>query len=427
LPWEAIKYVSTGFTLCAFVVAALLSYLKNRTQEQRKSIESARPEDRADLVSRTLEFFNIDTQGLSREQQFLIAMRQINGRIERYRLVAIVVVVLAIIGAGLSAYAITVQNKSGQPTPKPSGESDRGNPAGRTPSKPEQGVTVTPRAPVDASANTPSQVPAQSEESATRESPAENTNSPSPLEPRAEVSNSSVSGKRSTETQRSDKTPVLFRCDADCTLRIDGKSAGSLKPNDSVIHELSSGDHVIEAVDRTGATTWTQTLTVRGTSQILVTAELQKLLFGKNSAWLLGNWERRTSSDSTYFSRDSVCWWIIKWTIRMNIILDNNRTQLAVGIHYSRTSEFPNSKYEGVCDSEKRDEDADFLFVVTELSEQSAKATLKTVQKNEGTFDWPSYCRSSCNTITLSPHGEGGLVLEGMRSTYFDGEYERAN
>jgi type II secretory pathway pseudopilin PulG len=111
LPWEAIKYVSGGFTLCAFFVAALLSYLKNRTQEERKRIETARPEDRADLVAKTLEFFNVDTRGLTREQQFQLAMRQINGRIERFRLVAIVVVVLAIIGAGLSAYAITVQKQ----------------------------------------------------------------------------------------------------------------------------------------------------------------------------------------------------------------------------------------------------------------------------------------------------------------------------
>jgi hypothetical protein len=112
MPWEAIKYVSSGFALCAFVVAALLTYFKNRSQEERKRIESAPPEDRADLVAKTLEIFNVDTTGLTRQQQFEIAMRQINARIERFRLVAIVVVVLAIIGAGLSAYALGVQKQA---------------------------------------------------------------------------------------------------------------------------------------------------------------------------------------------------------------------------------------------------------------------------------------------------------------------------
>jgi len=112
MPWEAIKYVSSGFALCAFVVAALFSYLKNRSQEERKRIESAPPDDRADLVAKTLEIFNVDTTGLTRRQQFEIAMRQINGRIERFRLIAIVVVVLAVTGAGLSAYALGAQKKS---------------------------------------------------------------------------------------------------------------------------------------------------------------------------------------------------------------------------------------------------------------------------------------------------------------------------
>jgi hypothetical protein len=115
MPWEAIKYVSSGFALCAFVVAALFTYLKNRSQEERKRIESAPPDDRADLVAKTLEIFNVDTTGLTRQQQFEIAMRQINGRIERFRLIAIVVVVLAITGAGLSAYALGVQKKSLDP------------------------------------------------------------------------------------------------------------------------------------------------------------------------------------------------------------------------------------------------------------------------------------------------------------------------
>jgi len=53
----------------------------------------------------------LNTAGLSRQQQFDIAMRQINGRIERFRIIATLVVVLALVAAGLSAYAIAVEKK----------------------------------------------------------------------------------------------------------------------------------------------------------------------------------------------------------------------------------------------------------------------------------------------------------------------------
>jgi len=107
--WEALKYVSSGFTLCAFIVATVVFYLNHRIKEERKRIEAAPAEDRASLVAKTLEVFHVDTAGLSRQQQFDIAMRQINGRIERFRIIATLVVVLALVAAGLSAYAIAVE------------------------------------------------------------------------------------------------------------------------------------------------------------------------------------------------------------------------------------------------------------------------------------------------------------------------------
>lgn len=109
--WEALKYVSSGFTLCAFIVATVVFYLNHRTKEERKRIEAAPAEDRASLVAKTLEVFHVDTAGLSRQQQFDIAMRQINGRIERFRIIATLVVVLALVAAGLSAYAIAIDKK----------------------------------------------------------------------------------------------------------------------------------------------------------------------------------------------------------------------------------------------------------------------------------------------------------------------------
>lgn len=106
MPWFEIQYVTSGFTLCAFIVAIIAWILKKSTQEQRLRIESARPEDRASLVSQTLEFFNVDTAKLTKEQQYDIALKQIAARVERFRIIASVVVVLALIGASVSGYSI---------------------------------------------------------------------------------------------------------------------------------------------------------------------------------------------------------------------------------------------------------------------------------------------------------------------------------
>src|SRR4029077_16505020 len=81
-----------------------------------KRIEAALPEARAELVSQTLEFFNVDTSRLTRQKQFDIAMEQIKARIERFKITAAVVIVLALIGAGLSAYAIAEEKKAQENT-----------------------------------------------------------------------------------------------------------------------------------------------------------------------------------------------------------------------------------------------------------------------------------------------------------------------
>ncbi len=109
-PWEAVKYVSSGFSLCAFIVAAVVWYLKTRDQETRLTIEAAPPERRQDLVATLADAFHVDTSGLTRQQQYEIVMKQIGARIERFRITAAVVVGLAILGTGLSAFAILEKN-----------------------------------------------------------------------------------------------------------------------------------------------------------------------------------------------------------------------------------------------------------------------------------------------------------------------------
>jgi hypothetical protein len=107
VPWQAIQYVSSSLTLAAFIAAAIVWFLTQKNQEERKRIQTAPEADRSRLVAKTLEIFDVDVSRLPEPQQFAIAMRQINARIERFRLIVVVVLAFGICGTVLSAYTIS--------------------------------------------------------------------------------------------------------------------------------------------------------------------------------------------------------------------------------------------------------------------------------------------------------------------------------
>jgi hypothetical protein len=84
VPWHAIQYVSSILTLVAFAIAAVLWGYILKIREQRRRIETAPEEDRAALVSKTLEFFDVDTAKLTKEQRYNVAILQIKARGDRY-------------------------------------------------------------------------------------------------------------------------------------------------------------------------------------------------------------------------------------------------------------------------------------------------------------------------------------------------------
>ncbi|WP_295388976.1 hypothetical protein [uncultured Thiodictyon sp.] len=105
--WEAIQYVTTGLTFVAFLVTVIAWAYKSKSEERERLIQAASEDKRADLVRSTLEFFDVDTTGLTKEQKYQLALAQIHERARRFRTMAIVVCVLALILAGVSAYAIS--------------------------------------------------------------------------------------------------------------------------------------------------------------------------------------------------------------------------------------------------------------------------------------------------------------------------------
>lgn len=104
--WEAITYVSTGVTLAAFLAAVGAWLLKAKADERERLIRTAHPDHRADLVRNALEFFHVETRGLTREQQYSIAIEQIHARAQRFKLLAGLVCVLAVVAAGVGLYSI---------------------------------------------------------------------------------------------------------------------------------------------------------------------------------------------------------------------------------------------------------------------------------------------------------------------------------
>jgi len=93
--WQAITLVSSGLTLTAFLAAVVAWVYKSKADERERLIRTAKLDQRADLVRNALEFFDVDTAGLTKEQQYNIAIEQIHARAHRFKLVAALVCFLA--------------------------------------------------------------------------------------------------------------------------------------------------------------------------------------------------------------------------------------------------------------------------------------------------------------------------------------------
>lgn len=118
-PFEAIQYVGTPIALVAFVVAVVAWVYRSRLVERRRLIESAPEGERARLLDATLrDFTTVSTENLSREQRYRLALRLIEERSGRTRVLAVVgvltaamlaVVILFLPGSASDATALVVR------------------------------------------------------------------------------------------------------------------------------------------------------------------------------------------------------------------------------------------------------------------------------------------------------------------------------
>jgi hypothetical protein len=104
--WEAIKYVGSSFTLIAFISAVASITYRYYILRTERLIKTAPEAERASLVQDALEFFRVDTANLSQSQQYDIALEQIRSKGRRFQLSALVIIILAIVAASITGFAI---------------------------------------------------------------------------------------------------------------------------------------------------------------------------------------------------------------------------------------------------------------------------------------------------------------------------------
>jgi len=104
--WDAIGHISTGLTLAAFLAAAGLSAYRSHLKTRANVLLGLPPEARANELARELNSFGIEAKGLTREQQFRLALEEFELRRARLRSITAVVMVLAIISGLIAAFSI---------------------------------------------------------------------------------------------------------------------------------------------------------------------------------------------------------------------------------------------------------------------------------------------------------------------------------
>jgi hypothetical protein len=84
----------------------LQEFLRARLKQEADLISTLPEGERALSVQQALERFHVDTTGLTRLQQYDIAMAQIKGRSERYNRTLLLVGFLAVVLTGVTVFAI---------------------------------------------------------------------------------------------------------------------------------------------------------------------------------------------------------------------------------------------------------------------------------------------------------------------------------
>lgn len=122
--WNTVTHITSGITLVAFLIAAVVSVIWRRLKHHERALEIAPPKERAALIQALSDSFLIsahplNTEGLSSEQTFALLREQLQARMARFKITNIVFVVLTLTAATVT---ILLMGRS-----TPSGPTQRAN------------------------------------------------------------------------------------------------------------------------------------------------------------------------------------------------------------------------------------------------------------------------------------------------------------
>jgi len=109
--WDSIKYVGSGLSLIAFIVAAILYAYRARLRQRAEIIKTAPEAERLDAIAATAEFFRVDVTPLSRAQKEHIVLTQIQLRARRDLLLSGMALVISILLAVVAIVAIIIPKR----------------------------------------------------------------------------------------------------------------------------------------------------------------------------------------------------------------------------------------------------------------------------------------------------------------------------
>jgi Carboxypeptidase regulatory-like domain len=112
--WNAIAYVTSGLALVAFIVAVAAQVYKHKADQAQRLIQQAPEAQRPRLIENAFEFFRIDTKGLTKKQNFELAMKQIDAKSHRYAIQAKTVLAIAVLISAVAALAIYMSYAEGK-------------------------------------------------------------------------------------------------------------------------------------------------------------------------------------------------------------------------------------------------------------------------------------------------------------------------
>lgn len=81
--WAGVGYVTSGFSLLAFIVAAIVGIYRIKVTSQQRLLADSKGKEREKLIEGIVDIPDIDTRQLDAGQQYLLAMELLNQRRQR--------------------------------------------------------------------------------------------------------------------------------------------------------------------------------------------------------------------------------------------------------------------------------------------------------------------------------------------------------